>query len=264
MNKHTISTRGLDFIKGFESFVPYVYDDKRPPVSGMYREWHGEPVKGTLTIGYGHTNAARHPLKIVRSLKITKAEGLKILDVDLDECEEAVNNLVKVTLTQGQFDALVSFAFNCGVGNLKKLIVPLNHGDYAQTRTNFDHYVRSGGEVMKGLVRRRDGEQAMWDARYDDVVVPTVALDIPKKVDTPQPATPMTQSNIGNGSIVAGLGTTALAAKAATDAAKDTADNLQAIISMVTSPWVILAVGVIGVLGFIWYKRYRLKQDAGV
>lgn len=166
-----VSPAGLNFIKSFESFVPYVYDDKRRPVGGRYREWSGEPVVGTLTIGYGHTNAAKHPLKIRRGLRITEAEARQILDVDLDECEEDVNRMVRVPIDQSEFDALVSFTFNCGPRNLARLIAPLNRGDYAGTRNRFDAYVRSKGTYMRGLQRRRDAEQAMWDRR--EVRLPT-------------------------------------------------------------------------------------------
>lgn len=176
-----ISKDGLDFIKSFESFVPYVYDDLKPPVKGRYREWNGEKVIGTLTIAYGHTNAAKHPLKVVQGLRVSEAEACVILDVDLDECEEAVNRLVKVTLTQGQYDCLVSFAFNCGVGNLKKLIVPLNRGDYAATRAKLGAYVKSKGKTLRGLVRRRKGEQALWDAKSP--ALPTAPVHHPAEVE---------------------------------------------------------------------------------
>lgn len=52
-----------------------VYDDLRPAVKGKYKEWAGERVRGTLTIGYGHTNAAKHPLKIKKGLRITEGGG---------------------------------------------------------------------------------------------------------------------------------------------------------------------------------------------
>ena len=84
--KRKLGKKGLDLIKSFESFVPYVYDDLLPPVRGKYREWNGGAVKGTLTIGYGHTDAAKHPLKIEHGLKISQAKALEVLDVDLDEC----------------------------------------------------------------------------------------------------------------------------------------------------------------------------------
>jgi lysozyme len=175
-----ISKAGLDFIKSFEGFVPYVYDDLRPPVNGKYREWNGEAVKGTLTIGYGHTDAAKHPLKIKRGLNITEAQATEILDTDLEECEEQVSSLVKVPLTQGQFDALCSFNFNCGVGNLKKLIVPLNKGDYKAARAKFDLYVKSKGITLRGLQRRRDGEQALWDSHTAE---PEEIIDHPAEVE---------------------------------------------------------------------------------
>jgi lysozyme len=178
-----ISKQGLDFIKSFESFVPYVYDDLRAPVKGKYREWKGEKPVGTLTIGYGHTNSAKHPLKITKGLKITEAEAADILDVDLDECEAAVNELVDCPLTQGQFDALVSFAFNCGTGALKKLIVPLKRKDYHGCRSKFDLYTKSKGQYLRGLQRRRDGEQALWDD--GGALLPYEPVHHPAEVDSP-------------------------------------------------------------------------------
>ena len=178
-----LSKSGLDFIKGFEGFVPYVYDDLRPPVNGKYREWNGESVKGTLTIGYGHTDAAKHPLKIKRGLTVTEAQATEILDADLDECEEQVEDLVNVPLTQGQFDALCSFNFNCGPGNLKKLIVPLNKGDYKGARAKFDLYVKSKGITLRGLQRRRDGEQALWDADVPAPIPEAQGVDHPAEVE---------------------------------------------------------------------------------
>jgi lysozyme len=182
-----ISKQGLDFIKSFESFVPYVYDDLRPPVKGVYREWKGEKLKGTLTIGYGHTDAAAHPLKIARGLRITEAEAVEVLDVDLDECEECVLDLVKVPLEQGQFDACVSLVFNMGAGNFKKstLLKRLNKGDMKGARDAFDLYVNSKGKFLAGLQRRRDGEQVLWDSEIAPVLpkepVPHVAeVDNPK------------------------------------------------------------------------------------
>jgi lysozyme len=176
-----ISKQGLDFIKGFESFVGYVYDDKRSPVKGKYPEWKGEEPIGTLTIGYGHTNSAKHPLKITQGLRITEKEAQEILDVDLDECEGYVNKTVKNPLTQGQFDALVSFTFNCGPGNLKNLTERINRGDYNSARAAFDFYNKSKGEYMRGLQRRRDGEQALWDDI--DVAPPTEIVEHSEEVD---------------------------------------------------------------------------------
>lgn len=179
-----ISKTGLDFIKGFEGFVPFPYDDKVYP----YREWKGEPLRGTATIGYGHTNSAKHPLRVKPGIRVTKEQATEILDVDLDAVEKDVNEDVKVPISQGQFDALVSFTYNCGEGNLLKLITGrLNSGNYNATRSAFDLYVHSGGEYMKGLQRRRDGEQALWDS--NPVVIPDepTGIDHPEHVDAPHP-----------------------------------------------------------------------------
>lgn len=189
--RHVPSARGLDFIKGFESFVPYVYDDLRPPVKGKYVEWkpsHG--IRGTLTIGYGHTDAANYKLPFrlkdaPDGFTITEAQASEILDVDLDECEDDVNTLVRVPLTQGQFDALLSFVFNCGAGNLKSLIAPLNKLDYAGCRRKFDSYVRSKGKKLRGLQRRRDGEQVLWDEGDARLVIPAEIVHHGADVDAP-------------------------------------------------------------------------------
>lgn len=264
-----ISAKGVDFIKGFESFVPYVYDDKIPAVKGKYREWKGEPVKGTLTIGYGHTNAAKHPLKIKQGLKVTEKEACDILDVDIDDVEASVNRMVKVPLTQGQFDALVSLTFNMGEGNLSKssLLAKLNRKDYDGARAAFDLYVKSKGKTERGLVRRRDGEQALWDARYDDVPEPTEAVEHPAQVDKePGPVATLAKSKIAQG---AGAGI-AVESGDAVSTITDTLDKvaqvkdgaaragvLDYLTALATNPRFLIAVAVIIVLGLVIYWRWR-------
>eukprot|EP01037_Dinobryon_pediforme_P019038 gene19038-19388_t len=101
-----INAAALNLIKGFESFVPFVYDDMAPSrlpwKDGRrygYLPWDGGPVKGTLTIGYGHTDAAHHPLKCTLGTEINEAGACRILDVDLTECRATVQDLVKVPVT---------------------------------------------------------------------------------------------------------------------------------------------------------------------
>src|SRR5271166_2020952 len=106
-----LSDHGRKFIEGFETCVLYVYDDARPPINGVYREWNGDPVKGTLTIGYGHTDAAKHPLKIVQGLRITKEQADEIEAVDLADCVDKAQLEVSMAgqpINQGQFDAITS------------------------------------------------------------------------------------------------------------------------------------------------------------
>lgn len=260
-----ISPTGLEFIKGFESFVPWVYDDLVPAVRGVYREWDGGAVRGTLTIGYGHTNAAKHPLQVRHGLRITEQQALQILDVDLDECEQAVNDSVTVPITQGQFDALVSFCFNCGPGNLRKITARLNRGDYDGARAAFDLYVKSKGITLRGLRRRRDGEQALWDAEVPAPV--TEAVDHPADVDPdPRPLPPetMAQSSEGNTAVAVGLGGSTTSAvvlsKAVTNAATAKTFTLSGfVIALMQQPefWVGLgsAVVFIGGPAYIWLRR---------
>ena len=236
-----ISKRGLNFIKGWESFVPHVYDDKLAPIKSKYREWDGRKPKGVLTIGYGHTNAAKHPLKIEKGLRITEAQARDILDVDLDECEEAVNRMVKVGLTQGQFDALTSLTFNMGTTNLRKssLLRKLNAGDYSGARQAFDLYVNSGGEFMQGLQNRRDGEQALWDARYG--VIPAEPVSHPAQVDAPAPPP---KTGMSEGAVAGGGLTLAAILGKAWDAINNASDSVMtAILDLSKSPgfWIGLA-----------------------
>ncbi|MFG1395875.1 lysozyme [Roseixanthobacter pseudopolyaromaticivorans] len=264
INDLSLSLEGLNFIKGYESFVAYPYDDHRPAVKGKYPEWKGGPLLkgGTATVGYGHTDSAKYPLKVVPGIRLTEAEASKILDVDLDECEEAVNRLVKVKITQGQFDALVSFTFNCGEANLKKLIAPLNKGDYAGTRAKFDLYIRSEGEVMNGLIRRRDGEQALWDARPKALPQDHEVENVPERVDAPP--NPGTKRGIVLGG---GTAATLIAVKEGTDVATGMADSARNAVASVSglassmgSPWVLAIIAAVLLVGagiYVWRSRAK-------
>jgi len=114
------------------------------------------------TIGYGHTGDV-HP-----GQRITEAMADLLLQSDLKSFERAVNAAVKVPLTQGQFDALVSFAFNVGAGafRLSTLLRVLNEGDYRAAAKQFDRWVHGGGKVLPGLVRRRRDERARSSAAW--------------------------------------------------------------------------------------------------
>lgn len=115
------------------------------------------------TIGHGHTSQAGPPV-VTRGMKITAAGADAILRADLVKFEQAVAKAVKVPLTQPQFDALVSFTFNLGPGNLGKstLLRKLNAGDYAGAAAEFPKWNRAGGKVLAGLTRRRADEQALF------------------------------------------------------------------------------------------------------
>ena len=139
-----ISKAGLDLIKQFE---------------GLYLKAYRCPA-GVPTIGYGHTAG------VAMGQTITQQQADDYLRRDVRQFERAVARLVTVPLTQGQFDALVSFAFNLGDGALAQstLLRLLNAGDYAGAAAQFDRWNKAGGRVLPGLVRRRAAERALFEA----------------------------------------------------------------------------------------------------
>lgn len=113
---------------------------------------------GVWTIGYGHT-AGVHS-----GMAITQAQADAYLQQDIAKFEGYVNNPAYVPITtnlnQNQFDALVSFAFNLGAGNLRKLCKGRTAAQIAQAMTQ---YCKANGKVLAGLRRRRAAEQALFN-----------------------------------------------------------------------------------------------------
>lgn len=113
---------------------------------------------GVWTIGYGHT-AGVHS-----GMTITQAQADAYLQQDIAKFEGYVNNPAYIPITeqlnQNQFDALVSFAFNLGVGNLRKLCKGRTAAQIAQAMTQ---YCKANGKVLAGLRRRRAAEQALFN-----------------------------------------------------------------------------------------------------
>jgi len=140
------SQAGIDLIKEFEGIELTAYPD---PGSG------GEPY----TIGYGHTGGVRP------GDRITEAEAEDLLKQDLAKFEQGVERLVVVQLGQGEFDALVSFAFNVGLGALEAstLLRRLNAGEPRCTvyYEEMPRWVNGANGPMPGLVRRREAEAEM-------------------------------------------------------------------------------------------------------
>ena len=113
---------------------------------------------GVWTIGYGHTA----DVKEGDSIDQEAAEAFLI--EDLEKFEQAVTRLVEVPLTQQQFDALVSWTFNLGAGNLAEstLLRKLNNYQYVEVPEQMMRWVRAGGQVLNGLVKRRAAEAALF------------------------------------------------------------------------------------------------------
>lgn len=150
------SDKGRKFIEGFEGLILKAYDDHNDHVVEV-----GQNAIGTLTIGYGHTDAAGPP-KVYVGQQITQSDADHILASDLASVEIEVNHLVKVPLNQDQFDALVSFQFNLGSLGKSSVLELLNKGDYATAADHILLYNHAEGHVVDGLTRRRNAERAMF------------------------------------------------------------------------------------------------------
>lgn len=149
------SKDAVTLIKHFEGCHLKAYPD---PGSADGRPW---------TIGYGHTGK-----EVTKGLVWTQAQADAALRADLAQFERDVEFLVKVPLTQSQFDALVVFAYNCGsdidsdddaegLGD-STLLRLLNSGDYGGASQQFARWNKNDGRVMRGLVRRRAAETALF------------------------------------------------------------------------------------------------------
>ncbi|MFX5276963.1 lysozyme [Acinetobacter baumannii] len=143
----TTSNAGLNLIKGFEGKRLNAYDD------GV----------GVWTIGFG-TIKYPNGVRVKKGDTCTEQQAETYLKNDLTKFEVAINKLVKVPLTQNQFDALVSLTYNIGSGAFKNstLLKKLNKGDYQGAADQFLVWNKAGGKVMKGLVRRREAERALF------------------------------------------------------------------------------------------------------
>jgi len=111
---------------------------------------------GVATIGYGHTQGVK------MGQTITQEQAEEFLRKDIASAEAAVNKSLKQDVTQNQFDALVSLAFNIGNGNNRftksTVIRKLNAGDVEGAAAAFRLWNRAGGRVIRGLVNRRESE----------------------------------------------------------------------------------------------------------
>jgi lysozyme len=150
-----ISSNGIAVAHYFESCKLTAYPD---PGSRDGKPW---------TIGWGHTGP-----EVVKGLVWTQGQADAQFLIDVARFEREVASLVKVPLTQGQFDALVLFAYNVGsdidadtiaegLGD-STLLRKLNAGDYDGAALEFRKWNKNDGKVMRGLIRRRAAEECLF------------------------------------------------------------------------------------------------------
>lgn len=139
-----INNEGLNLVKSFEGCRLTAY--KCPA--------------GVWTIGYGHTGKVDGKA-ICEGMKITEAKATELLKQDMTKFENAVLNCSALTFkpNENQFSALVSFAFNCGSGNLKSLV---NGRSAAVVAEKLLLYNKANGKVLSGLTRRRKAERELF------------------------------------------------------------------------------------------------------
>lgn len=146
-----INAAGFTLIKRFEGYAKIV-----PGTSNVTT--YLDPA-GIPTIGYGHTGP-----DVTAGLVITEARAEELLAQDLARFETGVLELVTVPLTDNEFSALVSFAFNLGLGTLEAstLLRLLNAGEVSQAADQFLRFVYADGQALPGLVARREAERALF------------------------------------------------------------------------------------------------------
>lgn len=151
-----LSKKGAAFIAHFEGFRGALYNDPA----------------GHCTIGCGHLvhhgpiNGSE-PAEFKRG--ITRERALELLQGDASSAAHEISRSVKVELSQSQFDALISFAFNVGNGAFRDstLLRLLNQGDYGSVPAQLDRWTKAGGRTLPGLVTRRKAEGALFrDGKY--------------------------------------------------------------------------------------------------
>jgi lysozyme len=143
-----ISEKGINLIKHFE---------------GCHLKPYRDPI-GLYTIGWGHLIGDGKSLPIEWFRELTQDEADELLKKDLVRFERGVERLCPFNLTQPRFDALVSFAFNLGLGNLQASTLRRKHNrsDVLGAANEFPRWNKAGGKVLRGLTRRREAEKALY------------------------------------------------------------------------------------------------------
>ena len=139
------SQKGFDLIKTFEGLRLQAYPD---PATGA-DPW---------TIGYGATRG------VTKGMAITVDQAERMLRNDVARFEPELERLLKVTVSQNQWDALMSFVYNLGAANLASstLLKLLNKGDIAGAAAQFPRWNKAAGREMAGLTKRRAAEQSLF------------------------------------------------------------------------------------------------------
>lgn len=167
-----VTEEGINLIKRFEGFSSTIYICPA----------------GYPTIGYGHLVLAHEQEQFATG--ITQAEATELLRKDVRIAERAVLRLISVPLTDEQFDALVSFTFNLGVGALQRSTLRLkaNRGEHEGVPAELMKWVWAAGKKLPGLVRRRQAEGVAYaSAPLAGMKIEEDSCGKPEQGDVPPP-----------------------------------------------------------------------------
>lgn len=140
----TLTKSGIDLIKNFESCKLTCYKD----------------IRGLNTIGWGHRTDL--PVGAV----ISQQEADDLLSSDLQRFSDGVRKALTRPVTDNQFSAMTSLAFNIGLGSFEKstLLEYVDRGDFTAASSEFLKWDHANGQVMPGILRRRLAEQALFNS----------------------------------------------------------------------------------------------------
>lgn len=151
-----ISQNGINLIKSFEGCRLEAYK--------------ATPTEKYFTIGYGHYGP-----DVKQNMIISQAQADRYLEQDLVKFENYVNKYAdQLKLNQNQFDALASFVYNCGQGNLNKLVTGRTVTQIADAMLKYNH---SGGKELAGLTRRRKAERELFIKRDVVIIIGSARID---------------------------------------------------------------------------------------
>jgi lysozyme len=214
---------------------------------------------GIWTIGIGHTSAAGLP-DVMAGLKITEDQANSILRADLVKFESYVNTMVKVPLSQNQYDVLVDVAYNIGPAALKNstLLKRVNAKEFNKVPDELLKWTKGGGKTLPGLVRRRHAEIAWWnESLADDDQELRITPDI-------VPSKTMAKSKQGNAAIVSGALGALGAAKEIAAQAQEASDTADQFIGLAHNTNFLIMSAVVALGAAIWYWRNRNMEKNGV
>jgi len=230
-----MTMQGLALIKRFEGFRGKAYRD---------------PV-GVWTVGYGHTSMAGPP-SVSDGLEVSRAEADTILHRDVESFARDVAAFVRVTLAPAQFSALVSFAYNVGIGNFRSssVLKAVNEGDFAAVPRRLQLWTKAGGHVLPGLVKRRAAEAELFVSAAADA---EAAPGAPVEAIEGKPAYRSTTNLAAILSALAGIASTLLAS------ARQAVDVLGGPL-----PGLLVMAVMIGAAAWILRERRRKAKEEGI